>query len=76
MWWMPQFTTTCIGFDDTPVCEKVNPMCISLLQIIGYVNYFKETKYMSFLVKDHKFLKQYNKIASKISSIIEKAFDS
>ena len=72
---MPQFTT-CIGFDDTPVCEKVNPMCISLLQIIGYVNYFKETKYMSFLVKDHKFLKQYNKIASKISSIIEKAFDS
>ena len=73
---MPQFTTTYIGFDDTPVCEKVNPMCISLLQIIGYVNYFKETKYMSFLVKDHKFLKQYNKIASKISSIIEKAFDS
>ena len=44
--------------------------------MIGYVNCFKETKYIPFLVKDHKLLKKYNKIWSKISCIIEKAFDS
>ena len=42
----------------------------------GYVYSFKETKYMSFEIKNNKLLEKYNKICAKLNNIIEKASDA
>ena len=42
----------------------------------AYINDFDETKYMSFLIKDDKLLKKYNKFWKKVKNTIDKEFDS
>lgn len=55
--------------------KKNRPICITLLKMNGYLNSFKETKYMSFEIKNNKLLEKYNKICAKLNNIIEKASD-
>ena len=38
-----------IGYKDD---KEVNPLCILLLNMSGYVKSFDKSKYMSFLIKD------------------------
>ena len=38
--------------------------------------HFTETKFMSFLIRDSKFLEKYNKIWDKVSNSIKKDLDS
>ena len=42
--------------------EKVYLLCIRHPQMTGYLNGFKENKYMNFLIKDNQLLKKCNKI--------------
>ena len=42
----------------------------------AYSIYFDETKLMSFLIKEEKFLEKYNEIREKFSNSIKKGFDS
>ena len=42
----------------------------------AYRRDFDKTKFLSFLIKDEKFLEKYNKIWKKVSNIILKEFDS
>ena len=44
--------------------------------MIAYRKDFDETKYMSFLIKDDKLLKKYNKIWKKVKNSIDKDFNS
>ena len=36
----------------TKIMWKVKPLCIMLLEIIGYTKSFDQTKFMYFLIKD------------------------
>ena len=47
-----------------------------LPQMIGYVKCFESTKTMSFKVSDKELLKKYTELWKKISSLIDKKFDS
>ena len=62
-----------IGYNDDDV---IRPLCIRLLQMIGYVKHFDSNKTMSFKVSDNKLLKKYNKIWGKISNLMNIEFDS
>ena len=42
----------------------------------AYRKDFDETKYVAFLIKDDKLLKEYNEIWKKIKNIIKKEFNS
>ena len=42
--------------------EKFNPLCIMLPKRSRYTKSFIEPKYVSFLIKDNKWLEKYNKI--------------
>ena len=42
----------------------------------AYRRDFDKTKFLSFLIKDEKFLEKYNKIWKNVSNIILKEFDS
>ena len=42
----------------------------------AYIRDFDKTKFLSFLIKDEKFLEKYNKIWKNVSNIILKEFDS
>ena len=55
--------------------EKANLLCIKLPKMSGWVNRFKETKYMSFYIKDDQLLKKYKEIWYKISNTMQKGFD-
>ena len=52
-----------IGYNDDDV---IRPLCINLIQMIGYVKHFDNNKTMSFKVIDNKLLKKYNKIREKL----------
>ena len=41
--------------------KKSRPLCIFLPKMTAYRKDFDETKYLSFLIKDHKLLEKYNK---------------
>ena len=57
--------------------DNIIPLCIRLPQMIGYAKYFENyNKTISFKVIDKKLLKNYSKIWEKISSLINKEFDS
>ena len=56
--------------------DVIRPLCIKLPQMIGYVKCFDSNKTMSFKVTDKKLLKKYTKIWGKVSSLINKEFDS
>ena len=51
-----------IGYKDT---KKTRPLCTFLSKMSTHRKDFDETKYISFLVKDDKLLKKYNKIWKK-----------
>ena len=53
-----------IGYNDDGF---IRPLCIKLLQMIGYVKHFDSNKTMSFKVGDNKLLKKYNKIWEKLA---------
>ena len=50
--------------------NDIRPLCINLLQMIGYVKCFDSNKIMPFKVIDKKLLKKYTKIWEKVSSLI------
>ena len=60
-----------IGYNDDDV---IGPLCIKLLQLIGY-GYALKIK-ISFKVTDNKLLKRYIKMWKNISSSVGKKFDS
>ena len=62
-----------IGYNDDDV---IRPLCIILLQMIGYVKHHDSNKAMSFRVIDNKLLKKYNKIWGKISNPLNIELDS
>ena len=57
------------------ILKKVRPLCAILPKMRAYRRHFKETKYMSFLIKDGEFLGKYNKIRRKVSNSLKKGFD-
>ena len=55
---------------------KIRPSCIFLPKMSTYRRDFDKTKWLSFLIKDDKFLEKYNEIwGKKVSNIIKKEFD-
>ena len=52
------------------------PLCIIISKMSAYGRGFDETKYMSILKKDDKYLEKYKKIWDKVSNSIKKGFDS
>ena len=52
--------------------KKTRPLCIFLSKMTAYRKDFDETKYLSFLIKDHKFLEKYNKILENIKNSFKK----
>ena len=62
-----------IGYNDDDV---IRPLCIKLPQMIRFVQKFDDKKIISFKVTDKKLLKRYTKIWGKVSSLINKEFDS
>ena len=49
---------------------------LKIPQMTGFAKYFEHSKTMSFKVIDKKLLKKYTKIWKKVSSLINKEFDS
>ena len=62
-----------IGYNDDDV---IRPLCIKLLQMIGYVKIFDSNKTISFKADDNKLLKKYNRISEIISNLLNIEFDS
>ena len=62
-----------IGYNDNNV---ISPLCIRLLQMIGYVKKFDENVTMSFGVKNKQLPKNYNKIWEKVENLMKKKFES
>ena len=62
-----------IGYNDG---DAIKPLCIILLQTIGYVKRFDSNKTMSFKVSDNKLLKRYNKIWERVGNLLNIEFDS
>ena len=55
----------------------VKPLCIILLQMVGYIKYFKNgSKIMSFLIKDNAVWDKYNKIWNVIKEKLGIKFPS
>ena len=61
-----------IGYND----DDIRPLCVKLLQMIGYVKHFDSNKTMSFKVIDNKLLNKYTKIWERVSSLMDIEFDS
>ena len=57
--------------------DVIRPLCIKLLQMIGYVKHLESgNKTMSFKASDNKLLKNYNKIRKKVNSLMNIKFDN
>ena len=61
-----------IGYNDN---DNIRPLCIRLPQITGYARKFNENATMSFIVKDKKLLKKYNKIWKTIEGLMKITFE-
>ena len=61
-----------IGYNDD---DFIRPLCIKLLQMIGYVKSFDSNKTVSFKVSDSKLLKKYNKIWERVNNLTNIEFD-
>ena len=61
-----------IGYNDD---DFIRPLCIKLLQMIGYVKNFESNRTMSFKVSDNKALRKYNKIWERVSNLMNIEFD-
>ena len=55
-----------LGYND----DAIRPLCIKVLQMIGYVTHFDSNKTMSFKVNDNRLLKKYTKIWGKVSILM------
>ena len=62
-----------IGYNDD---HFIRPLCIILLQMIGYVKHFDSNKTMSFKISDNNLLKKYSQIWEKISNLLNIESDS
>ena len=63
-----------IGYNDN---DNIRPLFIKLPQMIGYAKYFeKNNKTMSYTVSDKKIVKKIHQNMGRISSLINKEFDS
>ena len=62
-----------IGYNDN---DNIRPLCIKLPQMTGYARKFNENSTMSFIVKDKKPLKKYNKIWETIEGLMKITFES
>ena len=62
-----------IGCNDDGV---IKPLCIKLLQMIGYVKCFDSNITISFKATDKKLLKTYTKIWGRVNSLMNIEFDS
>ena len=61
-----------IGYKEGKIVE---PLCIILLQMTGYLKYFESGgKNMSFVIKDDDVLDKYNEIWDKIKEILYSKF--
>ena len=61
-----------IGYSD----DIIRPLYISLPQMTGYFNCFKDNnKTMSFIADNNESLKKYTKVWKKISDLVGKEFD-
>ena len=61
-----------IGYKEGKIVE---PLCIILLQMTGYLKYFESGgKNMSFVIKDDDVLDKYNEIWDKIKEILSTKF--
>ena len=56
--------------------KKSNLYAYFFQKMSVYRRDFDETKFMSFLVKDHGFLEKYNEIWTKVSNSIKNTFNS
>ena len=56
--------------------DVIRPLCIKLLQMIGFVKNFDSNKTMSFKVSHNKLLEKYNKICERIRNLLIIEFDS
>ena len=63
-------------FIDHKDAKNFRPLCIFLPKLKTYRKNFDETKYMSFLIKDHELLEKHNKIWEKVINNLGKEFDS
>ena len=52
--------------------ENVMPIYIMLPKMSRYVHSFDESKYISFLIKDHELIEKYGNILDKVSNNIKK----
>ena len=62
-----------IGYKDG---KDVRPLWVMLPKMSTYRRDFDETKYMSFLIKNHELLEKYNEIWEKVSNSIKKGLYS
>ena len=56
-----------IGYNNKDV---IRPLCINLLQMIGYVKHFDRNKTISFKIINEKLLKKYTEIWERVSSLL------
>ena len=56
--------------------DVVRPLCIMLPQMIGYVKCLHSNKASSFKVSDTRLLKKCIKMLERLSSLVDKEFDS
>ena len=61
-----------IGYYDN---DYIGPLCIMLLQMIGYAKCFDGNRKMSFKVTDDKLLKKCIKIWERVSNLMNIEFD-
>ena len=62
-----------VGYKDG---KYVRPLWVMLPKMSTYRRDFDETKYMSFLIKNHELLEKYNEIWEKVSNSIKKGLYS
>ena len=55
---------------------KNRPLCIFILKMSAHKRDFDETKYVSFLIKDHELLEKFNELWEKVRNSFKKEFDS
>ena len=54
----------------------IRPLCITLLQMTGYVRKFECNAMMSFKISNKQFLKKYNQIWKKVEKLLKIEFNS
>ena len=61
------------GYNDGNV---IRPLCVKLLQMIGYAKKFESNLTMPFKISDKELLKNYNQIWKNLEELLKLKFDS